>query len=397
MSIYRPISLRDYVGRFGKIGSISSQTRRLYWTAQSEQGDLCERKSEIFWLGLVKDAVVFNNSVILDPKEGFYIVDATYSDSFRNNELLNSFQIHKDLTLELIDAYEIIESLSSAIVVGGDNNHFHTLLNWYPRAVFSLFVPDDDLPITALFNSHPIAQHNEVINAMARRLPIVPKNVRFNHYYRVDRLYVPSFIGPQYYSEFGVRVIRGVLGAEFAFPECKSRERHSRRLFVARKQSNAQAKRYIHNQDEVSDFLAQKYNFETAFFEEMSMRDQVACCKDATVIFAPQGAGLTNAMFCQPFSKFIIAENNHPNMMMFMMLHFFGMRSFYFQAQGYVDPDEVNWEGFEIRNRDLVIDIDVLGKFMDFVIGQPEIRLGSRPLLPLETAMGDRLVSIKFN
>lgn len=87
-----------------------------------------------------------------------------------------------------------------------------------------------------------------------------------------------------------------------------------RKLYISRKDS---AKRRLMNEDAVAQRLLAR-GFEILQLSELSLADQMAAFRDAEVIVAPHGAGLTNLLYCDvaraPARVIELAQGNYVNM-----------------------------------------------------------------------------------
>ncbi|WP_170865596.1 glycosyltransferase family 61 protein [Wenxinia saemankumensis] len=83
-----------------------------------------------------------------------------------------------------------------------------------------------------------------------------------------------------------------------------------RRIFITRARARF---RRLRNEAEIGELL-DRYGFETVALEDLGFRDQVALMRQARVVLAPHGAGLTNVMFCREGTHVAeIASPDFPN------------------------------------------------------------------------------------
>jgi capsular polysaccharide biosynthesis protein len=75
------------------------------------------------------------------------------------------------------------------------------------------------------------------------------------------------------------------------------------RIFVSRDPAASNG-RSIENIAELNE-LFPRYGFDVVFPERLSLAEQAQCFNNASVIFAPHGAGLTNIVFCKPGTKVV--------------------------------------------------------------------------------------------
>ena len=89
-----------------------------------------------------------------------------------------------------------------------------------------------------------------------------------------------------------------------------------RRLYISRNRSE---RRTIENEQEITPIL-ESYGIEHIFLEEMKVEEQAILFSQASFVFAPHGAGLSNIVFS---NKICVLEIFHPN---------YGTPTFYFLA-----------------------------------------------------------------
>ncbi|MEA5496179.1 tetratricopeptide repeat protein [Limnoraphis robusta] len=84
-------------------------------------------------------------------------------------------------------------------------------------------------------------------------------------------------------------------------PHNNFRHSNQKRIYISRKKSNS---RKVINEEEVIKFL-NKFDVESVRLESMTIKEQVSCMRNAEVVIAPHGSGLTNLIFCSPATKVI--------------------------------------------------------------------------------------------
>lgn len=83
--------------------------------------------------------------------------------------------------------------------------------------------------------------------------------------------------------------------------------REKRNIYVSR---NRSSRRHISNETELLECL-KRFNFEVVYLEELSIAEQISVFKNASVIVAPHGAGLSNVIFCENASVIEIFNPNY--------------------------------------------------------------------------------------
>ena len=72
-------------------------------------------------------------------------------------------------------------------------------------------------------------------------------------------------------------------------------------IYISRSKAS---QRKILNEDEVFEFLSEK-NFHRVYLEELLLKDQIKLFKNARMIIAPHGSGLTNIVFSNSGTKLV--------------------------------------------------------------------------------------------
>jgi len=201
-----------------------------------------------------------------------------------DNTLLRRF-LRKPLTLKI----------NSAILISteGTSGYYHWMIDSLPKLMMVrndnifgnplVIIPRNDEKFIA--ESLAIYGFNEFITADT------------NFHCHVEVLYVPEMI-----SEVGNPRLETI---EFlnnlSIPFENQSKLFSKRVYVSRKNAKY---RHILNENEFQTAISH-LNFSTYLLEEMSLSDQISLFKNAEIIIASHGAGLTNIVYCQSRTKII--------------------------------------------------------------------------------------------
>ncbi|GHB95340.1 glycosyltransferase family 61 protein [Cerasicoccus arenae] len=123
------------------------------------------------------------------------------------------------------------------------------------------------------------------------------------------------------------------------------------RLFISRKKA---PKRKIINEDEVESAL-KPLGFQTVYFEDYSLLEQMKLCANAELFVGIHGAGLSNMLFLPPDAKVLeIQKLNDWASCFFRLAHSLDL-DYYYTYCPHFPPEEVS----ELK-ADLVVDVDQL-------------------------------------
>lgn len=113
------------------------------------------------------------------------------------------------------------------------------------------------------------------------------------------------------------------------------------------------------NQDQVAKVMADKYGFISTTLEDLTISEQASLFDSASIVVSPQGACLTNLMFCKPLTA-VITMAPATNIYSMFWKHYaelFGLRYYDISVIGHKKPSVFSWP-----NKELVTLIDdVLG------------------------------------
>jgi hypothetical protein len=253
-------------------------------------------------------------------------------------------------------------------LLGGDNNHYHWVLNFVPRLMLldqlrrQGLVPDE---VTLVV---PAAQSDNAMRLIAELgygdLPIA--RLHDQAVWHFDELIVPSF--PPHY-ELTPNVFnwyRSKLGS-------RVRTRPARRFVISRLDASAGTpRRRVRNEAEMIEAL-KPLGFEAVNLAAMTIAEQIDLFGDAEMVVGPHGAGFANMAFSGPAASAVVMENSWNHTFMADMIRVTGAAAEVllcaddidpaFEAQhtvdGVVDP-EIR------RSRDMRADIPAL---LDMVRG----------------------------
>jgi len=98
---------------------------------------------------------------------------------------------------------------------------------------------------------------------------------------------------------FGNLPNRAITFLKNTFLDDNEPKKPSKKLYISRITN-----RKVNNEEEIFSYL-KKLWFEKVILDAMSIKDQAKLFNDAEIIIGPHGAGFTNLVFCQPWTKVI--------------------------------------------------------------------------------------------
>jgi capsular polysaccharide biosynthesis protein len=105
----------------------------------------------------------------------------------------------------------------------------------------------------------------------------------------------------------------------------------TRKVFISRAKAS---RRHVTNRKALWRLL-QQAGFERLVMEDLSLKEQITCMQDVSVLVAPHGAGLANMMFCAPETHVVeIADSGFPNPNFYTLASAMKLHYWLIQAQG---------------------------------------------------------------
>jgi capsular polysaccharide biosynthesis protein len=173
-------------------------------------------------------------------------------------------------------------------------------------------------------------------------------------YLRATTLIVPSVpLGGGCYAVW----MREFLRQTFLGEGGNESPRTNRRLYISR---GSAGYRRVLNEPEVVRFL-DKYGFEQAKFEAMSVRQQAATIASCEAIVAPHGGGLSNLIFCRPATKVI--EIYSPELVagyFWKISTLLGLDYYYLLGKGSASSTDTDYPQTWDAHADIEVDLDQL-------------------------------------
>jgi capsular polysaccharide biosynthesis protein len=223
-------------------------------------------------------------------------------------------------------------------------NYYHWILDTLPR----LLLLRKHHPGIALITLEPAAEFVRVTLAALGFDNIVP--VTKKQLLKIDKLVLPGLLSPSgHVNPIQVRLVRDELTQRLGTQPAATPSITTRKVYVSRAR---QHRRKVANQDELDKLLV-AHNFETIYFEELTLSQQIAVMQEAAVLLSMHGANLVNLIFLNPTSKVIelVAEKLH-NPAYWRLSAVFSL-SYYVLPCKTTTPEEISWHS----NSDIIVNI----------------------------------------
>lgn len=197
-------------------------------------------------------------------------------------------------------------------------------------------------PLTLLMGDNLGGFQRETLSMMlpeTMRVEFVPAR----QWIATDRMILPSYLSgrrsgyihPGYYEEIRRRIAKGVgLPESVAKPDL--------RIYLSR---GTAGRRRVLNEAELVQLL-DRYGFQTAFAERLSMREQVELFQRAEAIVAPHGGALGGMVFSTHARMLVLYPEKHPGEYFYTMARSLGLE--HYGVTGSWEDGEDSVEAFAV-------------------------------------------------
>lgn len=174
------------------------------------------------------------------------------------------------------------------------NNHYHWLVDMLPR-IWALhqFVAENGDNVIELRLPEPLAEDRRALLAAMAPSCVRIRHDAFAHCVRASRYVWLPCLSEDYCGYLPREYLDFFLERAFAVTGVVQRPGTRQRILISRR---AAQKRRLQNEDKLAEVLAQ-FGFARYALEEMPFPAQVRLFRDAEIVVAPHGAGLTNTVF----------------------------------------------------------------------------------------------------
>lgn len=278
-----------------------------------------------------------------DPEAGAYVPDQQ-NTVFRNAFALDetgdgNFSIPED---------QIVRHAGSALVIGGQRNHWHFLINFMPRLMqVEIFAKDLLDSVDTIVIHGEISGFQEVIlKELFPEEKLLKLNRNEKTWHQFDTLYFPSMVLNTYYHLEALQKTRDFI-LSLLPPADMSTD--SKGIFVDRKFPTP--RRRLANGRVVLPIL-EKRNIQRVFSEDYTAQEQIMLFHKAPVVVGLHGAGFANLLFCKPGASVVIVDYKWPSEM-YGLAYVLGLNPIQLLARQVTDAQyEARNPGFQPRLRD---------------------------------------------
>ena len=303
----------SFTGTIVSIAEAASITGSPYWKLE-----LPYKRYQLFdddylnedYIELAEFSNVISNHIfqVFFPEKNIAIVDeASYVNA------LSSFPMpHKREGNSINFEWKkpIVDIDEPVLMLGGQNNHYHWILNWLPRLFVAKTFPDAFGDLGNL----KVCVHEGISETYIQTLEMLGvkrSNLIFNsmfygnskHFFRFKKLYLPTFFKNTQFSTF----VRDSYLKFFTENSILKQDRNSPKLIYVSRQKEQRRKRRVVNNQEVEKCV-KRFGFETIYAEDLSFEEQANLFYNADFVLGPHGAGIANIVFCRPKTKLLVFE-----------------------------------------------------------------------------------------
>ncbi|MGZ0896252.1 glycosyltransferase family 61 protein [Pseudomonas putida] len=202
----------------------------------------------------------------------------------------------------------VAEITAPTVLVGGQNNHWHMMMNWLPRIMLFEKVFGTASRYWLAMHMRPHPSQIEFLRAIKVNTDksIVYNDPNYNHsktFHFFKKLYVPTFFSNHTINPAVLKWWRDDIGSKLnkAGPKI-----YAGGVYASR-QNETRVRRRIRNSAELEKLLGSK-GVNTIYCDDLSLQGQARAFNEASVIVGPHGAQLANLAFAQPGTKVVLFE-----------------------------------------------------------------------------------------
>jgi capsular polysaccharide biosynthesis protein len=359
----REVSLKEAAQGAGVRYAAAPLERPPYhWIRQADHP--LQTHLELAWLQDVCIVDVFN---IFLPTQEQFVTEVTYPRS------LNTWRVPHERErgmLSLLTKKPVIAIKEPVLLIGGQNNHYHWLLNWLPRLLVWDRLREEMPPIP---NNLKVAVHHGITESHLESLAMcgIKKDdiilLRPDVYrYSIRDAIIPNFFSSHcYYREVNDFLYKLSLGIPAA---------DNWGIYVSRN-NIAAPRRRIRNENLIENAMS-NFGVRKVALEAMTMREQIAAFRGASAIISSHGAGLANLAFSRRGSDLLLFENNRISEFVELAM-ICDVHCHVHAPPQHIDADyEAANPSFHARNRDFLVDPALVRGFLSEVARRHPPRTG---------------------
>lgn len=294
-------------------------------------------------VNVTNEGIIFRGSKIFKQN----LITAEYSNKYKIYKyLLAKYIKNKKIILNNDETYLLVYDSWSA-------GYFHWMCDVLPRLLsIKSILPECILLLPENYTESFISESLKIIGC--NNIKIIPKNFCV----KVPNLIVPEHIAPT--GNYNPNVMAQLQNVFLGINTAQAKKDSGKNIYVSRKK--ALYKKII-NQEEV-EIILKKYDFETIFFEDFSLKEQIEIASNAKFMIGLHGANMTNVLFMQPQSYILEfrKENDERNNAYYSLANSIGIHYLYqfckFDNTKYNHPNRF----------DIWVDIKCLENNLQFVL-----------------------------
>lgn len=280
---------------------------------------------------------------LLVTEEGWVLKDATLSDfAAKADSVLNGFDgVATDGVLN-----------KPTLIVGGQNNYFHWLLNWLAKLTICRKSSFANQAIATLVACEMNRYQSESLHLLKASSGLVVMSQQYKDKKEsilIRDAIVPSIIHPAHNYEHVLRLREAFHSKAPGFAD---------KIYISRKDA-ARGNRQITNEHEVEAFL-KRYGFVTVSLSDLSVVEQAGVFAHARYIVAPHGAGLTNILHSGPETSLLEFQARDHFTRLYMTLGL--MQGVRYKRLACQEQSDGNLRPYQ---KDITVDIGELGTHLE--------------------------------
>nr|WP_180205014.1 glycosyltransferase family 61 protein [Pseudomonas sp. SbOxS1]NYU05025.1 glycosyltransferase family 61 protein [Pseudomonas sp. SbOxS1] len=264
-----------------------------------------ERKHVEFGVAELNNVIVNHASQIFLPQHDMCVLDEGYVNALKWFPMPHSME--GDRFTATIDK-PITEITAPTVLVGGQNNHWHMLMNWLPRIMLFEKVFGTASRYWIAMHSRPHPSQMDFLRLLKIN---TDKSMVYNepnygitktfHFFK--KLYVPTFFSNHTLNPAVINWWRDEIAEKL---NRTGPQLYSGGIYASR-QNEKRVRRRIRNSSELESALAVK-GIQPIYCDDLSLQGQARAFSEAPVIVGAHGAQLANLVFAKPGTKVILFE-----------------------------------------------------------------------------------------
>ncbi|GEM_PF-6690368 len=305
-----------------------------------------------FGIAELKNVVVNHAWQLFLPEHDLCVLNETYVNALKWFPMPHT--IEGDRFSAEIDK-TITEISAPTVLIGGQHNHWHMLMNWFPRAMLFEKVFGTISRYWVAMHSRPLPSQIEFLRLLKVNTDrsMVYNDPNYNlskNFYSFKKLYVPTFFSNHTINKSVIDWWRDDISPKV---NTTGKPLYQHGIYASR-QNEKRVRRRIRNSSSLESILT-KNEISPIYCDDLSLQGQVRAFSEAPVIVGPHGAQLANLTFAKPGSKVILFEYKDVSEYE-ALADLAGLECHKIITPQTDEPDEFGRSATETRLRDFVVD-----------------------------------------